>query len=91
MSEENQTTKSDSIAPFGRVHPLVIHLEDALNRVVLCTDGDERRLVEIEADMLHYEVEMDGDCWRRLSGTSRWLAETLFIGGRFVDNEKLSE
>ena len=66
--------------------PSVRHLEEALNAVVLCTDGEERRLLEIEDRLLHYEVEINGGRWMRLSGARRWEAEPLFVGGAFVAN-----
>lgn len=66
----------------------VRHLEEALNAVILCTDGEERRLVEIGDGLLHYEVEINGGRWMRLSGTRRREAEPLFVGGTFVANGK---
>lgn len=84
MPEETQPIVQE--APAVGVQRLVRHLEEAMNAVVLCTDGEERRLVAIEERLLHYEVEIAGGRWLRLSGTKRWEAEPLFIGGTFVAN-----
>jgi len=81
-----RTNISNTAAPSVEVPRLVRHLEEALNVVVLCTDGEERRLVEIEDRLLHYEVEINGGRWIRLSGTRRWEAQPLFVGGTFVAN-----
>lgn len=72
------------VPPDGPLQKIVQHLETALNQVVLCTDGEQRRLVEIQEHLLHYEVELNGGYWMRLSGTRRWEAEPRFIGGTFV-------
>jgi len=72
------------VPPEGGLQKIVQTIEKALNRVVLCTDGEERRLVEIEEHLLHYEVELNGGRWMRLSGTRRWEIEPMFVGGTFV-------
>jgi hypothetical protein len=85
-----ETTPSNTAAPSVEMPHFVRHLEESLNAVILCTDGEERRLVEIGDRLLHYEVEINGGRWMRLSGTRRWEAEPLFIGGTFVANTERS-
>lgn len=63
------------------------NLQEALKQVILCTDGEERVLLEIEDRLLHYAVQIAGGSWMRLSGTRRGIAEPMFIGGTFVDKE----
>lgn len=66
-------------------HPdAVPSLDAALGRVVLCSDGEERRLVAIDENLLHYEVKISGGSWMRLSGTRRWEADPLFLKGKFL-------
>jgi len=64
----------------------ITRIEEAINQIVLCTDNEERRLIEIGDRLLHYEVQISGGSWMRLSGTRRWEAEPLFIGGKIVNS-----
>jgi hypothetical protein len=80
--------KSDNALSRVGSDDLVRHLDEALNQVVKCTDGYERRLVLIEERLLHYQVQISGGSWMRLSGTRRWEAQTFFIGGTIMPNDQ---
>lgn len=59
-------------------------IEDLINKVVFCSDGQERRLTKIEDDLLHYEVPVSGNGWLQLEGTRRSQVEKEFLNGEVI-------
>lgn len=56
-------------------------LEDFLNKITLCEDGNIRRLELIEQKYLHYSIPL-GDGWMKLSRTYRNQVENDFLNGK---------
>lgn len=56
-------------------------LEEALNQIVKCTDGETRILTHYDNELGFYSVPIPGNNWMPLSGTRIKICEKLFIGG----------
>ncbi len=65
-------------------------LEDAVGRVVICTDGEDRTLKSFDEKLGYYSVPIDENTWMSLGGTNLTACRRLFVGGYFSDNTEIA-
>lgn len=56
-------------------------LDEALHKIVKCTDGETRILTYYNDELGFYSVPIPGNMWMPLSGTYIKICQKLFIGG----------
>jgi hypothetical protein len=64
-------------------------LDEALGKVVRCTDGELRMLTRYDEKLGYYSVPIKGRTWMSLSGTYIAACRKLFIGGEIVEDEEV--
>jgi hypothetical protein len=76
-------------APLARTSGSEIgSLSDAIGKIVMCTDGYERRLQRVDDRLGYYEVPLNGGAWMALSGTYIRSCRELFVGGRIISDDE---
>lgn len=60
-------------------------LDQALNRIVRCTDGSRRLLTHYDSSLGHYSRPIGQGVWMDLGGTNLLACQRLFIGGTVED------
>jgi len=60
-------------------------LEEHIDKITLCSDGEYRKLKKFDEDYLYYAVPISETAWMSLSGTYRGYVEHKFLNGKIVE------
>lgn len=80
----------DTITPDEKRINTIQSLDQALNRVVRCTDGSRRLLTHYDSKLGYYARPIGQGVWMDTGGTNLPACQRLFIGGMVEDEDGAS-